>query len=73
MHKSNASHYDLVMESDMGVFKAQGIEFTGSDAATAVMNEVMAVLKPYGLSLLTKNGGGEDIGPWMNDGVPGAR
>ncbi|KAL6054335.1 Carboxypeptidase Q [Balamuthia mandrillaris] len=71
-HQSNASNYDLVMESDLGVFRPLGIEFTGSESAMKVMKQVGSLLKSINTSLVTTGGEGTDIGWWMNIGVPGA-
>jgi hypothetical protein len=32
-HKAEAGNMSIVMESDLGVFQPQGLEFTGSTAA----------------------------------------
>lgn len=71
-HSVNVSNYDLVMESDLGVFKAQGIQFTGNDAAMKVMQQVGQLLAPINATLVTDGGDGTDIDPWMEAGVPGA-
>jgi len=68
----NVSKYDLVMESDIGVFKALGVQFTGNDAAMKVMTQVGQLLKSVNTSLVTTGGEGTDIDPWMSAGVPGA-
>jgi len=71
-HKVNVSNMDLVMESDMGVFHPTGIQFTGNQAATAIMQEIAQLLQPINTTLLTTGGEGTDISPWMDAGVPGA-
>ncbi|XP_002741376.1 carboxypeptidase Q-like [Saccoglossus kowalevskii] len=71
-HKKNISNYNIVMESDMGTFTPTGIWFTGSDAARAIVNTVVQLLKPINATMLYKGAEGTDIQLWMNDGVPGA-
>jgi len=71
-HQSNVSDYDLVMESDMGVFRAEGIQFTGTDQAMQVMQQVGQLLVSLNASQVTTGGDGTDIDPWMEAGVPGA-
>jgi carboxypeptidase Q len=70
-HKSNLSDFSLVMESDLGVFQAEGIQFSGSKSATAIMQEVVRYLKPIGADQLFGDGEGTDISPWEDAGVPG--
>jgi carboxypeptidase Q len=61
----------LAMESDAGVFDPIGFGFTGSDEAFDILTEIGELLKPVESGLVTKGGGGADIGPLMRDGVPG--
>uniref|UniRef100_A0A1A7WS62 Carboxypeptidase Q n=1 Tax=Iconisemion striatum TaxID=60296 RepID=A0A1A7WS62_9TELE len=72
LHKVNVSNFDLVMESDLGTFTPAGLQFTGSDAAQKVMEEVVKLLAPINTTKLEPNGEGTDISPWMQAGVPGA-
>lgn len=64
-----------VFESDMGAFRPQGLTFTGSPAAVAVMEEVLQLLRPINASQLVVSEEGEgyetDTGPWRMSGVPG--
>jgi len=71
-HKADIANFDMVMESDVGVFKALGIFFTGNSDATEIMREVVKPLKSIGADNLLPNGEGTDIGPWISAGVPGA-
>lgn len=71
-HKADIEKIDLVMESDEGTFTPNGLQFTGSDSATKIMQEIMKLLQPINATILEKGGGGEDIAPWMQAGVPGA-
>lgn len=61
----------LAMESDGGVFKPQGFGFTGSDEAFAIIQEIGKLLDGIGSGTMTRGGGGADIGPLMQTGVPG--
>eukprot|EP01137_Pigoraptor_chileana_P032541 Opistho-2@22074 len=71
-HKGNTSNYNIVMESDLGVFRPQGIEFTGNDAARAIMANVGKLLAPINATEVTTDGEGTDISLFMQAGVPGA-
>ncbi|XP_035018354.1 carboxypeptidase Q [Hippoglossus stenolepis] len=72
LHKVNLSNFDLVMESDLGTFTPLALQFTGSDAARAVMEEVVKLLAPINTTKLEANGEGTDISQWIQAGVPGA-
>ncbi|XP_041843770.1 carboxypeptidase Q-like [Melanotaenia boesemani] len=72
LHKVNMSNFDLVMESDMGTFTPVALQFTGSDAARKVMQEVVKLLAPINTTKLETNSEGTDISPWMQAGIPGA-
>jgi carboxypeptidase Q len=61
----------LGIESDGGVFSPLGFGFTGSDEAFAVVQEVGSLLAPMGAGTITRGGGGADIGPMMERGMPG--
>lgn len=71
-HKANISNYSLVMESDGGTFLPYGLQFTGSDKARAIMQEVMGLLQPINVTQVFRDGEGTDINFWMQAGVPGA-
>ncbi len=66
-----AETHVLAIESDGGVFSPLGFGFTGSDAAFAIVQEIGRLLEPIGAGNITRCGGGADIGPLMNRGVPG--
>lgn len=72
LHKVNMSNFDLVMESDLGTFTPEALQFTGSDAARKVMAEVVKLLAPINTTKLEAHGEGTDISPWLKAGVPGA-
>ena len=68
---ADGDRHVLAMESDGGVFKPLGFGFTGSDEAFAVIQEIGTLLEPIEAGLITRGGGGADITPLMQDGVPG--
>lgn len=71
-HKGNVRNYDMVMESDEGVFHPYGLRFTGNAAARAIMQEIGQLLASIDAANVTTGGGGTDIAPWIAAGVPGA-
>jgi carboxypeptidase Q len=70
-HAKEAEQHILAIESDEGVFAPEGFGFTGSDEAFAVVSQVGSFLDRIGAGKITKGGGGADIGPIMQLGVPG--
>jgi carboxypeptidase Q len=70
-HQAELDKHVVAIESDGGVFRPVGFGFTGSDAARAILKDVIALLKPIGADSLLAGGGGADIGPIMQRGVPG--
>lgn len=72
LHKVNISNYSLVMESDSGTFLPTGLQFTGSEKARAIMEEVMSLLQPLNITQVFSDGEGADINFWIQSGVPGA-
>ena len=61
----------LAIESDAGVFKPSGFGFTGPDESLYILQDIGTLLKPIQSGVITKGGGGADIGPIMAEGVPG--
>ena len=61
----------IAMESDAGVFDPIGFGFSGSDQAYQQLSEIAQQLTDIDAAELRKGGGGADIGPLMNKGVPG--
>jgi carboxypeptidase Q len=53
------------------VFRPHGFGFTGSDDAFAIVSEVGRLLDRIDAGRVTRPGGGADIGPIMQLGVPG--
>jgi carboxypeptidase Q len=70
-HRDELQNHILAIESDAGVFEPQGFGFSGSDAAFQMIREIAALLEPIDAELVTSGGGGADIGPIMQEGVPG--
>lgn len=70
-HFDELDNHVLAMESDAGVFKPIGFGFSGSDAAFDMLTQIGKLLDPLESGLVTKGGGGADIGPIMQEGVPG--
>ncbi|HEU5218009.1 MAG TPA: M28 family metallopeptidase [Gemmatimonadales bacterium] len=70
-HKNELEKHVAAIESDGGTFKFRGFGFTGTDSAFAVVNQISRLLKPLGADSATVGGGGADIGPIMQAGVPG--
>ncbi|MEP7347511.1 MAG: M28 family metallopeptidase [Gemmatimonadaceae bacterium] len=70
-YKNELDKHLLAIESDGGVFKPEGFGFTGSDAAMEIIKQIGTLLAPFGAGTISKGGGGADIGPIMQLGVPG--
>jgi carboxypeptidase Q len=70
-HRADLERHVLAIESDAGVFKPQGFGFTGSDSAFALVRQIGSLLEAIGAGQITRGGGGADIGPIMQLGVPG--
>ena len=70
-HFSELDNHILAMESDAGVFKPSGFGFTGTDKAFNILQDIGSLLKRIDSGVITKGGGGADIGPIMREGVPG--
>jgi len=70
-HIDELDDHILAMESDGGVFKPSGFGFTGSDQAYAMVSEIATLLDRIEAGAISRGGGGADIGPIMNEGVPG--
>ena len=60
----------LGIESDNGVFHPQGVGFSGSDSARAVIRQIAHLLAPIGADSVGPSGGGADVGPLAQLGVP---
>jgi carboxypeptidase Q len=70
-HRDDAGRHLLAIESDNGVFKPRGVGFSGTDSAMAVIRQVATLLDRIGAGGVVPDGGGSDIEPMMQLGVPG--
>ena len=70
-HRDELDDHILAIESDAGVFKPLGYGFTGSDAAFDIVSQIGTLLDRIDAGRITRGGGGADIGPIMQLGVPG--
>jgi carboxypeptidase Q len=70
-HTDEIDDHILAIESDGGVFDPIGFGFTGSDDAFAIIQAVGTLLEGVEAGEITRGGGGADIGPIMQLGVPG--
>ena len=70
-HSADVERHVLAMESDAGVFKPSGFGFGGTDAAYAVVQQIGTLLDGIDAGEIRRGGGGADIGPLMQRGVPG--
>jgi carboxypeptidase Q len=59
------------MESDSGTFLPTGLEFTGSENARDIMEQVMSLLQPLNITQVFSDAEGTDINFWIQAGVPG--
>jgi len=67
----NETHV-LAIESDSGTNAPVGLQFTGSASAMDILSDISDLLSGISANTLTTGGGGADISPLMQDGVPGA-
>ena len=70
-HADHLKDHVLAMESDAGVFRPRGFGFNGSAAALEVVREIATLLEPIKADNISEGGGGADISPLMEAGVPG--
>lgn len=70
-HRDAVDKHVLALESDNGAFRPRGFGFTGSDEALAIITQIGSLLAPIGADSVSRGGGGADIGPLMEEGVPG--
>ncbi len=62
----------LAMESDGGVFRPIGFGLGGgNDSTLAILRSIATLLRPVGSDSIARGGGEADIGPLMEQGVPG--
>jgi carboxypeptidase Q len=70
-HAAELANHVLAIETDGGVFRPLGFGLQGSDSALAVARNVARLLDRIGSDSIAQGGGGADIGPIMERGVPG--
>ena len=70
-HKNDVANHVLMIESDGGVFQPTQLGFSGSESGRAIMQQIAALVKSVGPVEIGASGGGADIGPMMQLGVPG--
>ena len=70
-HFNELDNHILAMESDAGVFKPSGFGFSGPDESLKILQDIGTLLYRIDSGIITKGGGGADIGPIMREGVPG--
>jgi carboxypeptidase Q len=69
-HQAELPNHILAFESDGGVFRPTGFGFSGSDSARAIVREIASLLRAVGADSVTGGGGGADIAPIAQLGVP---
>ena len=70
-HMDELDDHLLAIEADAGVFKPSGFGFSGSAEALEIIEEVGRLLTWIDAGTITRGGGGADISPIMQEGVPG--
>ena len=71
LHANELANHVLAVESDAGTFKPKGFDFGGSAKGLEVAREICTLLGKIDASSCEEGGGGADIGPIMEQGVPG--
>lgn len=69
-HAAEIANHVLAFESDGGVFRTTGFGFNGSDSAMTMVREIATLLRSLGADTVSRGGGGADIGPIVQLGVP---
>lgn len=70
-YREQLGNHVVAIESDGGVFRPVGFGFTGADSARALVRQIGGLLRGIGADSILAAGGGADIGPLMQLGVPG--
>lgn len=70
-HRAQLEKHALAIESDNGVFRPFGFRFQGTDAALATMRQIARLLEPIGATRMEPGEGEADVGPIIEQGVPG--
>eukprot|EP00456_Euglypha_rotunda_P093040 TRINITY_DN98144_c0_g1_i1.p2 TRINITY_DN98144_c0_g1~~TRINITY_DN98144_c0_g1_i1.p2 ORF type:complete len:140 (-),score=15.52 TRINITY_DN98144_c0_g1_i1:14-433(-) len=69
-HLQELNSTSIAMESDTGPFSPYALGFTGSNAALPILQEIGKLLSSINAGRVVPGGGGVDIGPMCNQGVP---
>lgn len=73
LHDLEVKDHVLAIESDYGTFHPSGYGFSGTKQAQALLQSILTLLESHiGEMSIKTPGGGADIRPLMNEGVPGA-
>lgn len=73
LHDQEVTNHVLAIESDYGTFHPNGFAYSGSAAGQKILSDVVGLLKKgVGEMSVRTPGGGADIEPLMDSGVPGA-
>ncbi len=70
-HRGELTRHVAALESDSGCFAPAGFSVDGSAAAIGRVAELAAPLAALGASSVSAGGAGVDIGPIVEEGVPG--
>jgi carboxypeptidase Q len=70
-HKDDVANHFAAIETDLGAGHPAGINANGPDAIQDLLRPVAGVLVSQGAGVIQPGGGGSDIGPLMQQGVPG--
>lgn len=70
-HRDELVNHILAIETDGGVFKPRGLGFTGSAEARKIVNEIAQLLVSIESDEVPNEGRAADIGPLIDEGVPG--
>ena len=69
-HEAKLEHHVLALESDRGGYTPRGFTTDAQAPILARLQEVAALLEPYNVGTMKPGGGGVDIGPLGEFGVP---
>ena len=69
-YRADVPNHVLAVETDGGIFRPEGFGFSGSDSAMALVRQVASLLRPIGADSVSLRGGGADISPITDLGVP---
>jgi carboxypeptidase Q len=71
-HAEDMNNFVTVFESDIGTFRPVGLDFSGTDDAGCILQEVLKLLSPVNATEYRKLPEvGSDIGYFIEKGVPG--